>query len=111
MINALIIFGLALIYALLKIYFEKRLAPLDDVGDERHLADLAFACGCSVFDLFRRAAAQWNFSEHKIDTDFRRYLLTDEVPPYVSAYLRQHRPPHNNTYHRLLYNGGRPPYL
>jgi hypothetical protein len=111
MIHALIIFGLALVYALLKIYFEKRLAPLDDVGDERHLADLAFTCGCSVFDLFRLAGAQWNFSEQKIDADFRRYLMADVVPPYVSAYLREHRQQHNNTYHRLLYNGGRPPYL
>lgn len=111
MIKALIIFGLALVYAVLKMYFEKRLAPMDDVGDERHLADLAFASGCSVFDLFRSAGAPWNFSEQKINSDFRHYLKADVVPPYVSAYLRQHHQQRNNTYQRLLFNGGRPPYL
>lgn len=111
MIHAFLIFGLALAYALLKVFLEKRLAPLDDVGDERQLADLAFACGCSAFDLFRLAGAQWNFSDHKIEGDFRRYLKADVVPPYVSAYLRRHRLQRNDTYHRLLYNGGRPPYL
>lgn len=111
MINAVIIFGLALAYAVLKVYLEKRLAPLDDVGDERRLADLAFACGCSVFDLFRSAGARWNFSEQKIDNDFKRYLKADHVPPYVSEYVRQHRLQRNRTYQQLLFNGGRPPYL
>lgn len=111
MIHALLLFGLALVYVILKVFLEKRLAPLDDAGDERRLADLAFACGCSVFDLFRRAGAQWHFSDHKIDGDFRHYLKADVVPPYVSAYLRQHRLERNNTYHRLIHTGGRPPYL
>lgn len=109
--NAFIIFGLALAYALLKVYFEKRLAPMDDVGDERHLADLAFASGCSVFDLFRSAGEGWRFSEQKIESDFRRYLKADVVPPYVQAYLRQHAGQRNNSYQRLIYSGGRPPYL
>lgn len=111
MSNALIIFGLALAYALLKVFLEKRLAPLDDVGDARHLADLAFAKGCSVFDLFRSAGDRWRFSQQKIDSDFRSYLKSDVVPPYVKDYLRQHDLPRNNTYQRLIFNGGRPPYL
>ena len=97
MVNAVIIFGLALAYGLLKILLEKRLAPLDDVGDGRHLADLAFACGCSVFDLFRSAGD--------------RYLRTDQVPPYVSEFLHRHPLSRNRTYQRLVYSGGRPPYL
>jgi hypothetical protein len=102
---------MALIYAVLKIYLEKRLAPLDDVGDERHLADLAFACGCSVFDVFRMAGEQWNFSDQKVNADFRHYLKASQVPPYVSTYVRRHRFHRNRTYQRLIYNGGRPPYL
>ena len=111
MVNAWILFGIALAYALLKVFLEKRLSPLDDVGDERHLADLAYACGCSVFDLFRMAADRWRFSDQKVANDFRSYLKTGQVPPYVSAYLHHHPLNHNRAYQRLIYNGGRPPYL
>ena len=83
MVNALIIFGLALV----------------------------FACGCSVFDLFRSAGAQWNFSNQKINTDYRNYLKTDHVPTYVHEFLHRHPLHRNRTYQRLVYNGGRPPYL
>jgi hypothetical protein len=111
MINPLMIFGLALGYLLLKVYLEKRWAPLDDAGDDRHLADLAFACGCNVFDIFKSAGAQWNFSVQKAERDFRRYLRTGHVPTYVHRYVTGHRLYRNSTYQRLIFNGGRPPYL
>ena len=111
MVNTLIIFGLALAYALLKVYLEKRWAPLDDVGDDRHLADLAFACGCSVFEIFRSAGGPWKFSDQKTHSDFRRYLQAGEIPPYVVTYVQQHPFNRNRTYQRLIFNGGRPPYL
>lgn len=111
MLNTFIIFGLAVAYVLLKVYFEKRWAPLDDVGDERHLADLAFACGCSVFELFQSAGERWHFSDQKVRQDFRHYLKEDVVPPYVSDFVRQHRFHRNRTYQQLIFNGGRPPYL
>ena len=111
MINPLIIFGLAFIYLILKVYLENRWAPLDDVGDDRHLADLAFACGCSVFDIFKSAGAQWNFSARKAERDFRRYLRSGHVPTYVHRYVTDHPRHRNSTYQRLIFNGGRPPYL
>ncbi|MCB2169122.1 MAG: hypothetical protein KQI78_15805 [Deltaproteobacteria bacterium] len=111
MTNALMLFGLALAYALIKVFLEKRLSPLDDVGDERHLADLAFAIGCSVFDLFRSAGDRWNFSDQKVNADFQNYLRTDRIPPYVRQFLHHHPLNRNRTYQRLVYNGGRPPYL
>jgi len=111
MLNTSMIFGLALVYAVLKIVLEKRLAPLDDVGDERDIAELAFECGCSVYDLFRSAGDQWRFSERKINADFQAYLQTNRMPSYVSAFVRNHRPNAPRTYQRLLYTGGRPPYL
>ena len=111
MSSALVLFGLALAYALLKVYLEKRWSPLDDVGDDRHLADLAFACGCSVFEVFRAAGVPWKFSNQKSSNDFRHYLQTGHVPPYVSQYVRRHPFHQNRTYQRLIFNGGRPPYL
>jgi hypothetical protein len=105
------IFALGMVYVLLKVYLEKRWAPLDDIGPDRHLADLAFACGDSVFGLFQSAGARWNFSEQKIDADFKSYLQSGHVPPYVSDYARQHPFHRNRTYHHLIHSGGRPPYL
>lgn len=109
--NALIIFGLALAYGLLKIYFEKHLAPLDDVGEDRRLADLAFASGCSVFDLFKAAGEVWHFSSTKIGDDFRQYLREGHVPHYVEEYVHRDHRASDRTYQKLLFPGGRPPYL
>lgn len=111
MINAAIFIGLALAYAIAKILLEKRLAPLDDVGDGRRLSDLAFASGRSVYDIFHAAGAAWNFSREKVEDDFKRYLQRDEVPHYVGTYARRHRQTGDRTYQRLLFSGGRPPYL
>lgn len=111
MYNALIIFGIALAYAVLKIYFEKRLAPLDAAGDERQLAEVAFASGCSVYELFNTAGSIWNFSAEKIEGDFKQYLLQGDMPPYLKEYVRRHLDTSDRTYQTLLYPGGRPPYL
>ena len=109
--NALFYLGIALAYAVLKVYLEKRLAPLDADGDERRLADLAFANRCSVYELFISAGSIWNFSGGKIDTDFRQYLRQGEIPPYVHDYVHHHLQESDRTYQRLIFSGGRPPYL
>ena len=112
MMTASILFiVLAFVFAIGKIFLEKRWAHLDAVSDERRLGDLAFSMGCSVYDLFVRAAANWHFSKAKIDADFRDYVRSDRIPPYVQAYLEQCRPAAKQTYQELLYAGGRPPYL
>lgn len=107
----LIFLGLAIVFALGKVILEKRLAPLDAAGDERRLGDLAFSAGCSVYDLFARAGAAWNFSKAKTDADFRDYVHSDRIPPYLHAYLQQEGLSGQQTYQELLYAGGRPPYL
>ncbi len=111
MYQALIFIGIALVFAVLKIYLEKRLAPLDAVGDERQLGDLAFSKGCSVYQLFQEAGSDWNFSQTKIEADFKQYVNQSQVPSYLHNYLQKNRLPGNQTYQKLLYPGGRPPYL
>ena len=111
MTASLIFIGLALFFALGKVVLEKRLAPLDAAGDERHLVDTAFTLGCSVYDLFTDAGAAWNFSRAKIDADFKDYVHSDRIPHYLQAYLRQNGRTGQQTYQELLYAGGRPPYL
>lgn len=111
MYQALIFIGIALVFALLKVYLEKRLAPLDAVGDERQLGDLAFSKGCSVHQLFKEAGSEWNFSQAKIEADFKQYVHQSHVPPYLHDYLQKNLHADNQTYQKLLYPGGRPPYL
>lgn len=103
--------GLALIFILGKIILEKRLAHLDALGDLRDLGELAFARGCSVYDLFAQAGAVWRFPKTKIDADFKNYTQTDQVPPYLQDYLRHAGQSSEKPYQEMLYAGGRPPYL
>jgi|GEM_PF-1572548 len=108
---AIIFIGLALVFGLGKVILEKRLAPLDAVGDERRLGDLAFSMGCSVYDLFARAGEAWNFSKSKIDSDFKVYVHEERIPPYLRDYLRKNGHSDDQTYQKILFSGGRPPYL
>jgi hypothetical protein len=111
MFHPLVFIGIALVFALLKIILEKRLAPLDAVGDEHRLSDLAYDKGCSVYDLFKEAGEKWNFSKAKIDADFSQYVHHNFIPTYLHDYLKQCVPTGNHTYQKVLFSGGRPPYL
>jgi hypothetical protein len=103
---------LAVIYGGLKIVLERRLAPLDAVGSEGDLADLAFANGCSVYDLFQGSGQKWRFSQDKIKRDFKHYLNQGEIPGYVRLYIEtQPKQDRDRTYSMLIFSGGRPPYL
>ena len=108
----LIFICLAALYGALKIFLERRLAPLDALGAEGDLTDVAFACGCSVYALFQRAGQRWRFSKAKIERDFKTYLNQGEIPGYVRLYIKaQPRHIRDRTYSKLIFAGGRPPYL
>ena len=107
--NLFIVIGL--IYVVLKIYLEKRLAPLDAVGDERELSNLAFANGKSVYEVFKTAGSTWNLPAEKSEDDFKKYLQRVAIPHYVRDYLRRQLKSDDRTYQKLIFSGGRPPYL
>ena len=111
MTSALIFIILTIVFAWAKIVLEKRLAPMDASGVDRHLSDVAFTIGCSVYDLFENAGAELHFSQTKIDQDFKNYLRNNQTPPYVDAYVQRLGCPREATYQKILYSGGRPPYL
>lgn len=102
---------IGLIYAVLKIYLEKKLAPLDALGDERELSDLAFANGNSVYGVFKAAGSTWNLPVEKTEDDFKKYLRQGDIPHYVRDHLRRQLRPGDRTYQKLIFSGGRPPYL
>lgn len=103
---------LAVLYGAIKIVLERRLAPLDTLGSDGDLKDLAFANGCSVYNLFERANQDWHFSQAKIESDFRNYLNRGDIPGYVRLYIKaQPKNTFDRTYNKLIFSGGRPPYL
>ncbi len=109
--SALVFILLTVVFAVVKIVLEKRLAPLDADGLDRRMSDLAFTSGCSVYALFQNAGAEWKFSSRKIDQDFKNYLRHNQTPHYVNDYVRRLDGPHEATYQKILFSGGRPPYL
>lgn len=111
MSNTILFVVIGLIYVVLKIYLEKRLAPLDAVGDERELSDLAFANGNSVYEVFKTAGSNWNLPAEKPEDDFKKYLQQGTIPHYVRDYLRRQLKPGDRTYQELIFSGGRPPSL
>lgn len=111
MSSSLIFIAFALVYAIAKIVLEKRLAPLDAVHGERQLSDFTYSTGCSAYELFQKAGSEWNFSNYKIESDFKQYLSEGFIPKYVTDYMDSHSPNTDQTYQKLLFSGGRPPYL
>jgi hypothetical protein len=111
MTNTILFIVIGLIYVVLKIYLEKRLAPLDAIGDERELSDVAFANGNSVYEVFKTAGSIWNLPAEKSEDDFKKYLQRGAIPHYVRDYLRRQLKPGDRTYQKLIFSGGRPPYL
>ena len=111
MFNTLLFIVIGLIYVVLKIYLEKRLAPFDAVGEECELSDLAFTNGNSVYEVFKTAGSTWNLPAEKCEDDFTIYLQRGAIPHYVRDYLRRQLKPGDRTYQKLIFSGGRPPYL
>jgi hypothetical protein len=112
MISMLTFIGLAGLYGVLKIILERRLAPLDVANEEADLADVAFSSGCSVYALFHQAGVVWPFSTDRIQSDFKNYLHTGDIPGYVRQFVKtQPTQVRDRTYSKLIFSGGRPPYL
>ena len=112
MTSMIIFICLAVLYGALKIILEKRLAPLDAVGEDQDLSDVAFSSGCSVYALFLRAGDAWPFSKDRIKSDFTIYLNTGDIPGYVRQFVKsQPTLARDRTYSKLIFSGGRPPYL
>ena len=71
------------------IYFEKNHCKRAFISNDEYLSSLAMARRCSVYDLFLCSGVDWRFSKSKIETDFRDYLNTGNIPHYVASYAKQ----------------------
>jgi hypothetical protein len=61
------------------------------LSDEEYFTGLARHYGCSEYDLFFRAAENWQVGKQQIETDFRDYLKSGELPYYAKDYSRRER--------------------
>ena len=71
---------------LLRLFFKRKVRLHTDVDK---LVQLSEDRQCSEYSIFHDAAKKWNFSEKKIDEDFKRYLLYGELPRYVRDYVEE----------------------
>ena len=55
------------------------------------LSSLSSSTGINEYELFRKAAENWNVSAGRIDEDFRRYMASHRLPYYVTDYARKYR--------------------
>jgi len=69
---------------------ERRLRKMKK-SDEDLLFDRARSLSCSEYDIFVQSGKKWNFSEMKIEHDFKNYLLKNEIPFYVRDFLKEQR--------------------
>lgn len=83
---------LAVVYVAGKKYIERNERRKRPRSDEELLSALAADRGCSEFDLFRLAGAQWRRSESLIDEEFKTYLTDGLLPHYVRDYIRKNKP-------------------
>ncbi len=58
-------------------------SPYDD------LIDASRNENCSEYEIFKRAAKEWDFTEGKTREDFKRYLWYGEIPRYVKDYVQK----------------------
>jgi hypothetical protein len=70
-------------------YFENTHCKRAFISNDEYLSSLATVRQCSVYDLFRFAGVDWRFSNSKIESDFKAYLKTGQIPQYVINYAKQ----------------------
>jgi hypothetical protein len=87
--NAVLLIMLVAAYFAALAYFDNTYCKKASISNDEYLTSLAKIRQCSVYDLFCCSAADWRFSNSKIETDFNVYLKTGQIPQYVVTYVRQ----------------------
>jgi hypothetical protein len=58
---------------------------------EFYLFKISRVTGNSEYDVFCKSAEDWPVSKEKIDQDFTKYLQSQDVPHYVSDFVRKNK--------------------
>ena len=83
--------GLLIAIHLLQVYYAGR--PADD---DELLSRLAGMGNRSEYDLFSIAARKWRLPASTVKEDFRRYVLSGDLPYYIRDWLRKIRARNKN---------------
>ena len=85
----LVMFG-AMIY---KAFFRPSKKRKEDkaLPMEFYLYKIARLTGKSEYDVFCKSAEEWPVSQARIDQDFKRYLIDQDVPHYVNDFVRKNK--------------------
>jgi len=81
-----LLFALRLLLPLIKKEHSIRRLTTDE-----YLSKMARICDCSVYDLFRLAAGQWQVTRPQVDEDFKAYITEEAIPYYVNDLIRRHK--------------------
>jgi hypothetical protein len=61
----------------------------DQIARQRSLYTISLATGRTEYDLFCKAAENWSVSASMIDRDFKRYMVNECTPYYVTDFVRR----------------------
>jgi hypothetical protein len=100
--QAALYFLVALAYFQLMRYLDKRWALKKPFTDEEILFNLARITGRSEYDLFFDAAKTWHVPAAQVNADFNGYLTREQIPYYVTDYLRKTGKPAVERHYRHL---------
>jgi hypothetical protein len=85
-----IVFPLMVIsYFQLLRYLDRRYARKKPFTDQEYLMNLARFMKCSEYDIFMEAAKPWQVSKQHVEDDFKKYLLSEQIPYYVADFIRK----------------------
>jgi hypothetical protein len=72
-------------------YLDKRGHKARQLGIDEYIAKMARLSECSEYDVFHAAAEEWQISKSKVESDFKHYLLQDNIPFYVKDFVRRYK--------------------
>jgi len=85
----LVTFGKMLYNAFIRL--PKKLKEDKPLPMEFYLYKIARLTGKSEYDVFCKSAEEWPVSRARIDQDFKRYLIDQNVPHYVNDFVRKNK--------------------
>lgn len=72
-------------------FLDKKGRKARQLSIDEYIAKMARLSECSEYDVFHAAADEWKISKSKVESDFKHYLLQDNIPYYVKDFVRRYK--------------------
>ena len=83
--------GAICIVMLVGIRLKKRYSQGQPINMQSYLFKISRLTGKSEYDIFCKAAEDWQVSGEQIDQDFNRYVSDQSIPYYVNDFVRKNK--------------------